>query len=558
MIGPPLGPGPSGGPITKDNTGVEYYCTIFAACESLHDDKTIWCGSDDGLIHITRDSGESWADVTPPDMPEWMQINSIEPHPTEAGGLYVAGTRYKLDDFKPYLYQTLDFGKSWKRIDKGIDAKHFTRVVRADAQRPGLLYAGTENGLYVSFDDGKQWQTFQCNLPTVPVTDLALKNNDLIVATQGRSFWMLDDVSILQQWKPELAKKPLHIFPTRPVHRMRAGRGRSGRTSGANIAGGVPIKFFLENKIGEKQIGRVEILNSDDEVVRVFSTKPDRDENELKLTMDQGMNTLTWDMRHAGAETFSGLILWGGGTTGPMALPGDYTAKFTIADKSKKANSEKNSDDDESDDESETDNADEESAGNGDDASEEELANDGSDENEMVSAQLKFSIVKDQRSSASQEDLQAQFDFLIDVRDKLTQTHKTIKRLRDVKQQIESITKRLGDKEEKDDFKEIIKMGKQVVKQLSEGEKTLYQTKNRTNQDPLNFPIQLNNRLSALVSVVSRGDNRPTDQAYAVRDELKVLIDEAIAKLDEAMESGVSDFNEAFRKAEIPAVFVDE
>src|SRR5207302_1216768 len=186
--------GPSGGPITKDNTSVEYYCTIFAAAESPLEKGLLWCGSDDGLVHVSKDAGKSWTKVTPPDLPEWAQINSIEPDPFHKGGLYVAATRYKLDDFRPYLYHTTDYGQTWKKMVAGIPEQHFTRVIRADPGRAGLLYAGTEQGMYISFDDGAHWQSLQLNLPIVPITDLAIKNQDLIVATQGRSFWVLDDL----------------------------------------------------------------------------------------------------------------------------------------------------------------------------------------------------------------------------------------------------------------------------------------------------------------------------------------------------------------------------
>ncbi|HSN68789.1 MAG TPA: glycosyl hydrolase, partial [Thermoanaerobaculia bacterium] len=187
--------GPSGGPITKDNTSVEYYGTIFAVAESKHEPGVIWAGSDDGLIHVTRDGGKTWTNVTPKGMPEWMQINAIEIHPTAPGGLYVAGTRYKLDDFRPYLYRTTDYGKTWTKITTGIAEDHFTRVVRADPVRAGLLFAGTERGMYVSFDDGANWQSLQLDLPLVPITDLTLRDDDLIASTQGRSFWVLDDVT---------------------------------------------------------------------------------------------------------------------------------------------------------------------------------------------------------------------------------------------------------------------------------------------------------------------------------------------------------------------------
>jgi hypothetical protein len=175
----------SGGPITKDNTGVEYYCTIFAAAESTHEEGVIWTGSDDGLIHLTRDGGKNWTNVTPTNLPEWTMINSVEIDPHNPGGLYVAATRYKLGDYQPYLYRTKDYGKTWTKIVKGIDPMHFTRVLRADPARKGLLYAGTETGMYLSFDDGQNWQPFQLNLPIVPITDLAIKNNNLIAATQG-------------------------------------------------------------------------------------------------------------------------------------------------------------------------------------------------------------------------------------------------------------------------------------------------------------------------------------------------------------------------------------
>ncbi len=185
----------SGGPITKDNTGVEYYCTIFAACESPYEKDLLWVGSDDGLVHVSKDGGKNWSNVTPKGMPEYMMINSVDPDPFTKGGAYIAGTRYKLGDYTPYLYRTKNYGKTWKLITNGIDAEHFTRVVRADPKRPALLYAGTETGMYMSFDDGENWQSMQLNLPIVPITDLAIKNDNLIAATQGRSFWMIDDLN---------------------------------------------------------------------------------------------------------------------------------------------------------------------------------------------------------------------------------------------------------------------------------------------------------------------------------------------------------------------------
>ena len=244
----PIKLGPSGGPITKDNTAVEYYCTIFAALESPYQQDLLWAGSDDGLLHVSKDGGMNWENVTPEGIPEWSMINSIEPDPFEKGGLYVAATRYKLGDFKPYLYKTKDYGASWTKITNGIDEEHFTRVVRADPKRPGLLYAGTESGMYVSFDDGLSWQPFQLNLPIVPITDLAVKNDNLIAATQGRSFWLIDDLTPLHQLNEEVAASNFHLYKPMDSYRMdlRGSFEPKPKNAGTNHPGGVMIHYYLK------------------------------------------------------------------------------------------------------------------------------------------------------------------------------------------------------------------------------------------------------------------------------------------------------------------------
>ena len=220
--------GPSGGPITKDNTSVEYYGTIFAALESPHESGVLWSGSDDGLMHLSRDGGSNWENVTPKDLPE-VQINSVDAHPTEPGGLYLAATGYKSDDFRPYLYKTTDYGVTWTRIDDGIDPQHFTRALRADPEHPGLLYAGTERGVYGSFDDGASWQSLQGNLPVVPITDLVVKENDLVAATQGRGYWILDDLTPLHQLEPVPAEVPAHRLHTARGPSIGGAFGRESR-----------------------------------------------------------------------------------------------------------------------------------------------------------------------------------------------------------------------------------------------------------------------------------------------------------------------------------------
>ena len=504
--------GPSGGPITKDNTGVEYYCTIFALAESAKEAGVIWAGTDDGLIHVTRDGGKNWSNVTPDGMPEWMQINCVEAHPSEPGGLYVAGTRYKLDDFKPYLYKTVDYGKSWQRIDSGIDRKHFTRAIRADAYRPGLLYAGTESGLYISFDDGQNWEPFQCNLPVVPVTDLTLKNKDLIVATQGRSFWVLDDTSLIHEWKPEITSESVKVFTPGSTYRMRGGGG--GRTTGTNIHNGVRLKYWVNESVKD-QPAQLTISNSEGEAVALYQVGKKKDGKEAlneaiqglkprKLKIESGMNTLNWDMRVDGAESFDGMVIWGGGLSGPLVIPGTYTASLKVGEHS---------------------------------------------------SACEFEILADPRSSVSVEALQQQFQFLIEVRDKLTEVHNGIKTLRLARSQIEPLIKRLGDGEK---YKDIIASGKAIRDKLDQIEKKLYQTQNQSPQDPLNFPIRLNNRLSALVGVVSMGNNAPTQQALEVRDVLVAEIDNHLDELKDVIDREVPELNKAILKAEIPAIWIED
>ncbi|MDA7950497.1 MAG: hypothetical protein MPJ24_03330, partial [Pirellulaceae bacterium] len=487
----------SGGPITKDNTGVEYYCTIFAAIESPHEQGVLWTGSDDGLIHISRNGGKNWENVTPPDLPEWSQINSIEAHPTEKGGLYVAATRYKSDDLKPYLYKTLDYGKTWTKITKGIDRKHFTRVVRADPGRKGLLYAGTENGIYISFNDGVSWKPFQLNLPIVPITDLVIKNDDLVVATQGRSFWVLDDLTLLHQLDSRILETESHFFKPRSTYRIAGGSGTRGgtETAGQNAQAGVVLQFYLSEPSAKKDI-RLEIRNDKKELIKTVTKD--------RLRVQQGMNRYVWDMRHSGADSFPGMVLWGGGTQGPLTVPGSYTATLYAG------------------------------------------------ENEH---QVPCEILADPRSNATKEDYQAQFDFLISIRDKLTETHQAIISIREVRSQINSVLARLPE-DESNAYKDLKEKAAKILAEVKEIEESLYQTKNRSAQDPLNFPIRLNNKLANLVGVVSTGNWRPTDQAVAVKNMLTKEIDLQLSQLKVILGKEIADFNTAVSNAKIPAIVI--
>lgn len=495
--------GPSGGPITKDNTSVEYYCTIFAALESPHEKGILWCGSDDGLLHLSRDDGKNWAKVTPPDLPEWSMINSLEAHPTEKGGLYLAATRYKLDDNRPYLYKTTDYGKTWTKIVAGISDDHFTRVVRADPKRPGLLYAGTESGMYVSFDDGANWKRFQLNLPVVPVTDLAVKNDDLIVATQGRSFWVLDDLTPLHQLKPEVTSRPLHLFQLRSPYRLAGGggggdgSGRPSRTDGQNPPAGAVIRFHLKDAPAKDARSSLEILDASGAVVREY--RSDADTPGLKLDPKAGMNRVVWDLRHADAEGFPGLVLWGS-LTGPRAVPGPYKARLRVG---------------------------------------------------PLEETVEFTVRPDPRASTSQSDYEEQLGFLLAVRDKLTQTHRAVKAIRDVREQLTNLNKRL-----KDD-PDVTDAIKGIDKKLTAIEEALYQTNAKSPQDVLNFPIRLNNKLASVAGTAGTGDNRPTDQAEQVRKELTQQVDGELGKLRRVLSEDLPRLNELLSKKKVPGVFVD-
>ncbi|WP_420318704.1 WD40/YVTN/BNR-like repeat-containing protein [Ekhidna sp.] len=486
--------GSSGGPITKDNTSVEYYCTIFAAVESYHEEGVIWAGSDDGLVHVTKDGGENWTNVTPSGMPEWMMINSVEIDPFNKGGLYIAGTRYKLGDYAPYLYKTEDYGQTWKKITSGIPAEHFTRVLRADPNQKGLLYAGTEAGMYVSFNDGGSWQPFQMNLPIVPITDLAVKNNNLIAATQGRSFWMIDDLTPLHQLN-EANGKSHYLYKPMDSYRMGGGNGRTSKTAGTNHPGGVIVNYFVKDTAATDTIS-ISFHEADGDVIKTYSTHPDKEAREEKLEIKPGFNSMNWNLRYEGAKTFDGMILWWATTQGPMAAPGDYKVKMTV---------------------------------NGSD-----ILHD-------------FKLLADPRSESSQADYLAQFDFLIKVRDKLTETHEAIIDIRKAKAQINDVMK-------KADNDEISELGKAIIKDMSEIEKALYQTQNESGQDPLNFPIRLNNKLGHLGSLSGMGNYRPTDSALEFYDEVSALIDTQLDMLKNIFDTRIDEFNQAVKEAEVDAV----
>ena len=475
--------GPTGGPITKDNTSVEYYCTIFTLDESRLTKGLIWAGSDDGLVHVTRDGGKSWANVTPPKdiLPEWIQINSIEASPNDPATAFVAATAYKSDDHHPYLYRTTDYGKTWKKIVSGIQDNAFTRVIREDPNKKGLLFAGAETGIYLSLDNGDNWEQFQLNLPVVPITDLAFhqRDNDLIIATQGRAFWVMDDLPILHQLTASVRTADAHLFQPKPAYRY-AGRGPST----------VTVNYLLKNKATE--VG-IEFLDAAGKSIKKFSTK----DKENATTVAAGLNRYSWDMRYPDATSFPGMIYWAANSRGPVAVPGTYTVKVTVDGKA---------------------------------------------------FSQPFEIKKDPRMGGSIPDLQKQFDLSLQLRDKVTQTNDAVIRIRDIRKQIDDLVARTATE------KAVVEAGKKLAKDLTAIEEELYQTKNQSNQDPLNYPIKLNNKLAALLGVVQSSDTAPTAQSNQVFEDLATKVNGHLRRLDTLVNQDIPALNKLVRDAAIPAI----
>jgi hypothetical protein len=426
---------------------------------------------------------------------------------------------YKLDDFKPYLYKTSDYGKSWKKITTGIPDNAFTRVIREDPNRRGLLYAGTEIGMYVSFDDGESWQSLQLNLPVVPITDLAIhkREKDLVAATQGRSFWVLDDMTVLHQMA-DVAKADVYLFKPEDSYRLPGFGGRlpPGAAVGQNPPSGAVIYYYLKSKPSSDVT--VEILETSGKSVRKFTSKapesqtvpaqePDLEDfgdggEPTRAPAEAGLNRFVWDLRYAEATRFPRMILWAGEDRGPRATPGAYQVKLTVDGKS---------------------------------------------------LTQSFEVKKDPRVATTQEEFAKQLELLVKIRDKFNETSDAVLQIRDVRKQIDEITNRIKDQP---GSKVIDDAAKALKQKLSLVEEQLYQTKNQSSQDPLNYPIRLNNKLAALAWLAGLGDGTPTDQSFVVYGELSAKVNDELQKLAEIMRTDLPAFNKLVRAQDIPAVFV--
>lgn len=492
----------SGGPITKDNTSVEYYCTIFTATESHLEKDLLWTGSDDGLLHVSKDGGKNWTNVTPQGAPSWMMWNCIEVDPFKKGAAFVVGTRYKLDDFTPYIYKTEDYGNNWKLVTAGIHSMHFTRALRADRKRPGLLYAGTEFGMYISYDDGTSWQSFQLNLPVVPITDLTIKNNDLVVATQGRSLWIIDDLSEIQQMDPAIKSKSLHVYGVQPAFRIPPIINRWGRPAGipANAAPNPPkgavINFYAGN-VTDSSTGSVAVYDNHRKLIARFGSEDK--ENTLKLF--KGSNRFVWDMQYPGAERVEGLILWNGVPGSITAIPGDYFATIRV---------------------------------------------------DKDSVDVPFTLLPDPNYACSQADYEAQLGFLLQVRDKFNETMKAIKQVGQARTQLNDFVRKQG----KSCPEQVKAAADSILKSLQAIEEKLHQTKAKSSQDVLNYPIRLDDKLAGVYDMAASGNMAPSKQAREVYAVLAAQVDDEILKLNNLLSKELTLFNKMVRDKELPVIVV--
>jgi len=521
--------GSSGGPITKDNTSIEYYDTIFTINESPITKGLIWVGSDDGLVHLSRDNAKTWQNITPPKdiLPEWSQINAIESSPHDPATAYIAATMYKSDDFKPYMYRTTDYGKTWTKIVNGIPNDHFTRVVREDPNRKGLLFAGTEFGIYVSYNGGDQWQSIQLNLPVVPITDLAFhkRDDELVVATQGRAFWIMDDLQLLFDLKGQAPTDDAHLFRPKTTLRAEGGRGfspnRTGFAAGSNPPTGAVIEYWLK----ERPQGEVtlEFLDAAGKSVNKYSSQvaernardaamaeaeaefnPFASVGPQRVPAQAGMNRFVWDLHYPDATTFPNMIMWAGSTRGPLVIPGNYQVRLTVNGKAQTQT---------------------------------------------------FAIVKDPRAKTTPEEFNRQLALALQIRDKLSQTNQAVIDIREAKKQLGEYISLWKDNAA---AKKIVDSAQDLTKRLSAVEEQLYQVKNQAHEDPLNYPIRLNNRIASLLSVVEATDAGPTRQSEAVNEELATEVNIQLRAAQKLLSDDIAAFNKIVRESNIPAVTISK
>jgi photosystem II stability/assembly factor-like uncharacterized protein len=500
----------SGGPISKDNTSVEYYDTVFTIAESPLQKDVLWVGTDDGVVQITRDGGKSWNNVTPKGVPEWSLVSLIEASPHDAGTAYAAVDVHKLDDLKPYIYRTTDFGKTWTPIINGIPNGAYVHAVREDPKRKGLLYAGTETGVYISWDNGANWQALMLDLPNTPIHDLVVKNDDLVVATHGRSFWILDDIGPLRQVNAQTANSDVLLYKPTVTFREHWPEDYEKRQPvGQNPPKGALLSYYF--KAAPKGEVKLEILDAKGTVVRSLSSVdkkeeetppewPDQAHPEEKIPAEAGFNRFAWDLRYEGPHKLPGEVLGELRSRGPMAAPGNYQVRLLAEGKSL-----------------------------------------------TVPLELKA----DPRVNVSGADLQKEFDLQLQMRDELSDIHDTIREIRDARSQIKTLRARMEDVK----FKSVLDSANALDLKAKPIEEQLLQVQVKSSEANLNYPDLIDEQLHGLVSSVNF-DGPPTQQQYAAFESLKSQAAPLLARWKEVRSTDLVALNDTMKKENVPAIYI--
>lgn len=516
----------SGGPITKDETGTENYDTIFSVAESPLQEGLLWVGSDDGLIHLSQDGGQTWQDVTPKNMPDWALVSIIDPSHFDKGTAYVAASKYKLDDFHPYLYVTHDFGQHWKKITDGIPDNEYTRVIREDTKDKNLLFAGTQRGAYVSFNQGKDWQPMQLNLPHTPVRDMRIQDreNDLVLATHGRGFWIMDNLKPLRQLSENVKNSDAYLFEPEHAYLMDGYNYQSDSAPiGENPPNGAVVFYNLKNKPDSATTVKLEFMTDQGKSIASFTSKThptkepgssgdDDDEgyrsnsHKKTLSADAGMNRFVWDLTYPEVQNPPNRVLGSSGGTlnGPKVVPGRYKVKLTVGDQS------------------------------------------------MTQS---FEVKLDPRIEASQEDLQAEFDLLSKISAKQNRTAKAVNDILAAKKQINSYLDKLSDYPQ---IKKIRNTAQPILDSLQAVEDELYQPDIHNSEDDLNYPVKLWIKLASLNTYVRSAYARPPKQSYELYDSLSAAVDQQLDRLKPILDQQVPQFNRMIRDMNIPAVYLED
>ncbi len=507
----------SGGDITLDDSGTEYYDTIFALAESPITKGLIWVGTDDGLVQLTKDEGKTWTNVTSKDWPEWSRISQIDPSPFDAGTAYVAVDRHQFDDLHPYIYKTSDYGKTWTKLTKGIPDTTFVRAVREDPKKKGLLFAGTEMGVFVSFDDGANWRPLKLNLPTAPVHDLVVKDNDLVLATHGRAFWILDDLSPLRQYSDEIAQKSAYLYAPATAYRIQAGASgerHPSKRAGQNPPAGAVIYYYLKDAPKAETEAKLEILDASGNVIRKYSSAeyntleeppdPDDKKPEKRLKPEAGLNRFVWDLRYEEARHVPGYYLYeyGSGARGPVAVPGHYQVRLTVGEQTQTAG---------------------------------------------------FDLKLDPRVHISQEDLQAQLNLLLETRDELSRLYDAVNQIQDVRLQLSGLRRRLP---QNASTKSIVGAADELEKKLVGVRDQLVNLDITANEDSLAYPPQLDAKLAYLAMDAGSADSAPTEAEARQLEKLKRQSGELLARWDDLQRRDLADFQKLTAEGSLSTVVV--